>query len=114
MDRVSPMEEGEPSRRGGPKRGLGEAENEEGEDSVRQKGSEETEVETALVGAPECYEAPNIALFDQSSLSQDDGENDPIHGKTHSTSFSQGNFKSPSIQDSINEGTSLFLWYSSP
>ncbi|MBW0468085.1 hypothetical protein O181_007800 [Austropuccinia psidii MF-1] len=39
----------------------GEAEDEEGEESVEEEASEETEVAAALAGAPEASEAPNLA-----------------------------------------------------
>ncbi|MBW0480570.1 hypothetical protein O181_020285 [Austropuccinia psidii MF-1] len=39
---------------------LGEAENEEGEESVEEEDSEYTEVETALAGVPEASEAANL------------------------------------------------------
>ncbi|MBW0530464.1 hypothetical protein O181_070179 [Austropuccinia psidii MF-1] len=44
LDRGSPMEAAAPSRRGGTRR-LGEAEDEEGEESVEEEGYEEIEVE---------------------------------------------------------------------
>ncbi|MBW0535458.1 hypothetical protein O181_075173 [Austropuccinia psidii MF-1] len=80
------MEGGEPSRRGGvnsrrsrsfsgllgvypsiskgPRSILGKAEDEEGEKY------EETEVESALAGAPEAFEASNIAHYNQPLVSQ--------------------------------------------
>ncbi|MBW0581216.1 hypothetical protein O181_120931 [Austropuccinia psidii MF-1] len=86
LDRGPPMEGAETSRRGGvksrrsrsfsgllggypsipqgPRSSLGEAEDEEGEES------EETEVAAALKGAPEASEAPNLALSNQSLVSQ--------------------------------------------
>ncbi|MBW0554214.1 hypothetical protein O181_093929 [Austropuccinia psidii MF-1] len=70
LDKGPPMEGAAPSRRGGPRSRLGEAEDEEGEESVEEQKSEETEVEAALVGAPEAPEAPNLALSNQPSVSQ--------------------------------------------
>ncbi|MBW0570232.1 hypothetical protein O181_109947 [Austropuccinia psidii MF-1] len=64
LDRGPPMEGAAPSIRGGVKSRLGEAEDEEGEDS------EETEVAAALAGAPEASEAPNLALSNQPLVSQ--------------------------------------------
>ncbi|MBW0492326.1 hypothetical protein O181_032041 [Austropuccinia psidii MF-1] len=112
LDRGTPMEGGETSRRGGVKsrrsrsfsgllggypsisqgsRGrLGEAEYEEGE-------SEETEFSAALESAPEASEAANLDHSNQPLVSQDDGTDDSIHGATHSSSFSQRQFQSPCI-----------------
>ncbi|MBW0541430.1 hypothetical protein O181_081145 [Austropuccinia psidii MF-1] len=50
----------------GPRRILGEAEDEEGEEYVEEEEEEKTEVE----GAPEASEAPNIALYNQPIVSQ--------------------------------------------
>ncbi|MBW0483647.1 hypothetical protein O181_023362 [Austropuccinia psidii MF-1] len=44
---------------------LGEADNEEGEDSVEEEESEETEVASSLEGTPEAPQVPNIALSNQ-------------------------------------------------
>ncbi|MBW0520543.1 hypothetical protein O181_060258 [Austropuccinia psidii MF-1] len=57
---------GSPSIFQGPRSRLGEAEYKEGEDS------EETEVASALAGAPEASEGPNLALYNQPLVSQDD------------------------------------------
>ncbi|MBW0553304.1 hypothetical protein O181_093019 [Austropuccinia psidii MF-1] len=54
-----------PSRRGGPRSRLGEAEDEEEE-------SEETEVEAFLAGVTEAPEAPNRAISNQPIVSQDE------------------------------------------
>ncbi|MBW0460924.1 hypothetical protein O181_000639 [Austropuccinia psidii MF-1] len=54
----------------GPRSRLGEAEDEEGEESVEKEESEEIEVEASLEGAPEASEAPNIALSNQTLVSQ--------------------------------------------
>ncbi|MBW0461033.1 hypothetical protein O181_000748 [Austropuccinia psidii MF-1] len=86
LDRGPPMEDAAPSIRGGmksrrsisfsvllggypgifqgPESRLGEAEDEEGE------ASEENEVVAALAGAPEAYEAINLALSTQPISSQ--------------------------------------------
>ncbi|MBW0573670.1 hypothetical protein O181_113385 [Austropuccinia psidii MF-1] len=88
----TPREEEAPSRRGGvksrrsrsfsgllggyssisqgPRSGSGEAEYKEGEDSVEEKESEESEVEAALEGAPEASEAANLAHSNQPPLSK--------------------------------------------
>ncbi|MBW0460552.1 hypothetical protein O181_000267 [Austropuccinia psidii MF-1] len=121
LDRGPPMEGASPSRKGGmrsrrsrsfsglldgypgisqrPRRRLREAKYEEGEES------EETEVAAAFAGAPEDSEAPNIAPSNKPLVSPDDGANDSIQWTAHSSSCPQGQFKRPSIQDSINEGT---------
>ncbi|MBW0486982.1 hypothetical protein O181_026697 [Austropuccinia psidii MF-1] len=52
------------SRRGAPRSRLGKAEDEEGEESL------EAEVATALAGAPEASEVPNLALYNQPLVSQ--------------------------------------------
>ncbi|MBW0509337.1 hypothetical protein O181_049052 [Austropuccinia psidii MF-1] len=44
----------------GPRRRLGEGEDEEGEECVEEQESEETEVEASLEGALEASKAPNI------------------------------------------------------
>ncbi|MBW0558628.1 hypothetical protein O181_098343 [Austropuccinia psidii MF-1] len=49
---------------------LGEAEDEEGEEFVKEEESEETEVATALAGVPEALEAENLAHFNQPLVSQ--------------------------------------------
>ncbi|MBW0492890.1 hypothetical protein O181_032605 [Austropuccinia psidii MF-1] len=63
LDRGPPMEGEAPSRRGGPRRRSGEAEDEEGEES------EETEMVAALEGAPEASEASNLAHSNQPLVS---------------------------------------------
>ncbi|MBW0579795.1 hypothetical protein O181_119510 [Austropuccinia psidii MF-1] len=90
LDRGPPMEGAEPSRRGGMKyrrsrsfsgllggypgmsegvrARLGEAEDEEGEESV--EGYEEPEVATALAGVPEASEAENLAHSNKPLVSQ--------------------------------------------
>ncbi|MBW0483074.1 hypothetical protein O181_022789 [Austropuccinia psidii MF-1] len=90
LDRGPPTEGAETSTRGGPRRRLGEAEYEEGEESVKEEESEEGEVKASLGGAPEDSETPSLALSNQRLVSQDDGENDSIHGIAHSSSFPQG------------------------
>ncbi|MBW0508081.1 hypothetical protein O181_047796 [Austropuccinia psidii MF-1] len=121
LDRGPPMKGAAPSRRGGmksrrlrsfsgflngypgnsqgPRIRLGEAKEEEGEES------EDNQVEASLESATEASEAPNTSLSNQPLVSQADGEDDSIHGKTHSSSFPQEQFKNPIIQDSFNEGT---------
>ncbi|MBW0520697.1 hypothetical protein O181_060412 [Austropuccinia psidii MF-1] len=86
VDRGTPMEEEEPSRRGcvnsrrsrslsgllggypsisqGPRSSLGEAKDKEGEDS------EENEVAAALTGAPEASEAANLPHSNKTLVSQ--------------------------------------------
>ncbi|MBW0582378.1 hypothetical protein O181_122093 [Austropuccinia psidii MF-1] len=64
LERGPPMEGAAPSRRGGPRSRPGEAEDKEGEES------EETKVASALAGAPEASEAPNLAHFNQHLVSQ--------------------------------------------
>ncbi|MBW0564450.1 hypothetical protein O181_104165 [Austropuccinia psidii MF-1] len=64
------MKGGGLSRRGGHRSRLGEAEDGEGEESVEEEGSGETEVAAALVGAPEASETPNIAIFHQPHVSK--------------------------------------------
>ncbi|MBW0544831.1 hypothetical protein O181_084546 [Austropuccinia psidii MF-1] len=59
------MEGAEPSRRGGPRSRLEEAEDEEGEESLEEEESEEDEVEAALAGAHEACEAQNLAYSNQ-------------------------------------------------
>ncbi|MBW0558514.1 hypothetical protein O181_098229 [Austropuccinia psidii MF-1] len=76
LDRGPPMEGEAPSRRSrsfsgllggypgmseGARAILGEAEYEEGEESVEEEESEEPEVATALAGVPEASEAANLA-----------------------------------------------------
>ncbi|MBW0479055.1 hypothetical protein O181_018770 [Austropuccinia psidii MF-1] len=84
---------------------LGEAEDEE-------EYSEETEVETTLAGDCEAFEAPNIAPCNQPLVSQAEPnflkmmeQMTQFVGQLTQTVALKGNFKSPSIQDSINEGT---------
>ncbi|MBW0520401.1 hypothetical protein O181_060116, partial [Austropuccinia psidii MF-1] len=86
-------------------------EDEEGEKSVEEEESEETEVAAALSGPPEGSEASNPAPSDQPLVSKVE----PIFLKmmeqmTHlmgqlTKEASKGHFKSPRIQHSINEGT---------
>ncbi|MBW0466543.1 hypothetical protein O181_006258 [Austropuccinia psidii MF-1] len=64
------MQEEAPSQRGGIKSILGASEDEEGEDSVQEEDPEVTEVTTSLGGAPEAPEAQNLALYNQSIVSQ--------------------------------------------
>ncbi|MBW0499850.1 hypothetical protein O181_039565 [Austropuccinia psidii MF-1] len=68
FDRGLPIEGEAPSRRGGVKarRRLGEAEDEEGEESVEEEQSEET----GVAGASEAPEVPNLALSNQTLVSQ--------------------------------------------
>ncbi|MBW0523287.1 hypothetical protein O181_063002 [Austropuccinia psidii MF-1] len=54
----------------GPRRRLGVAADEEGEESVEEDGSEETEVAAALAGAPEASEAANLAHSNNPLVSQ--------------------------------------------
>ncbi|MBW0489187.1 hypothetical protein O181_028902 [Austropuccinia psidii MF-1] len=92
LDRGPPMEGESPIRRGGIKSRrsrsfsglldgypgmsegtrarLGEAEDEEGEQSVEEEESEETEVVTALAGVPEDSEAESLAHSNQPIVSQ--------------------------------------------
>ncbi|MBW0554268.1 hypothetical protein O181_093983 [Austropuccinia psidii MF-1] len=58
------------SRRGGPRRRSGEAEDEKGKESVEEEDSKETEVADALKGAPEASEAPDLAPSTQPLVSQ--------------------------------------------
>ncbi|MBW0557256.1 hypothetical protein O181_096971 [Austropuccinia psidii MF-1] len=92
LDRGPPMEGAAPSRRGGMKSRrsrsfsgllggypgmsegararLGEVEDEEGEESVEEEDSGETEVEDALANAPEVPQGSNLALSSQPLVSQ--------------------------------------------
>ncbi|MBW0482160.1 hypothetical protein O181_021875, partial [Austropuccinia psidii MF-1] len=91
LDRGPPMEGAVPSRRGGinsrsrefysflgvypgisqrPRSRLGEAEDEEGEESVEEEDSEDTEVEASFTGTPDASEALNLALSNQPLVSQ--------------------------------------------
>ncbi|MBW0561253.1 hypothetical protein O181_100968, partial [Austropuccinia psidii MF-1] len=70
LDRGPPMERAEPSRRGGTRRRLGEDEDKEGEESVEEEGSEETEVVTALAGVPETPKTPNTSLSNETLVFQ--------------------------------------------
>ncbi|MBW0498909.1 hypothetical protein O181_038624 [Austropuccinia psidii MF-1] len=92
MDRGPPMEGEEASRIGcirsrrsrsfsglfccnagisqGPRRRIGEVEDEEGKESVEGEESEETEGRAALAGAPVASEAPNLALAKQPLVSE--------------------------------------------
>ncbi|MBW0549265.1 hypothetical protein O181_088980 [Austropuccinia psidii MF-1] len=66
LDRVTPMEGAAPSRRGEPISRLGKSEHKYGEEPVEEEESEETEV----AGSPEASEAPNLAPFYESLVSQ--------------------------------------------
>ncbi|MBW0559931.1 hypothetical protein O181_099646 [Austropuccinia psidii MF-1] len=92
LDRGPPMEGAAPSRRGGMKSRrsrsfsgllggypgmsegararLGEVEDEEGEESVEEEASGETEVEDALANAPEVPQGSSLALSSQPLVSQ--------------------------------------------
>ncbi|MBW0500940.1 hypothetical protein O181_040655, partial [Austropuccinia psidii MF-1] len=94
LDRGPPMEGAAPSRRGGMKSRrsrsfsgllggypgmsegararLGEVEDEEGEESVEEEDSGETEVADALANAPEVPQGSNLALSSQPLVSQTD------------------------------------------
>ncbi|MBW0569827.1 hypothetical protein O181_109542 [Austropuccinia psidii MF-1] len=61
---------GYPGMSEGARARLREAEDEEGEKSVEEEKSEETEVETALAGVTEASEAENIAHSNQPLVSQ--------------------------------------------
>ncbi|MBW0466064.1 hypothetical protein O181_005779 [Austropuccinia psidii MF-1] len=54
----------------GPTSRLGEAEDEEAGESVKEEDSEYTEVSAALAGVPEASEAPNPSLSNQPLVSQ--------------------------------------------
>ncbi|MBW0545613.1 hypothetical protein O181_085328 [Austropuccinia psidii MF-1] len=62
--------DGYPSISQGPRIRSGEAEDEEGEESVEEDKYEEAEVAAALAGAPEASEAPNLAHSNQPLVSQ--------------------------------------------
>ncbi|MBW0475658.1 hypothetical protein O181_015373 [Austropuccinia psidii MF-1] len=64
------MEGAEPFRGGGPISRLGETEDGEGEESVKEEEYEDTEVAAALEVAPKAYEAPNLALSNKPLVSQ--------------------------------------------
>ncbi|MBW0520850.1 hypothetical protein O181_060565 [Austropuccinia psidii MF-1] len=64
------MEGEAPSRRVGEQ--IGEAEYEEGEESVEEEEYEDTEGVAALAGTPEALEAPNQALSNQPLVSQEE------------------------------------------
>ncbi|MBW0505999.1 hypothetical protein O181_045714 [Austropuccinia psidii MF-1] len=66
LDRGPPMEGAASCRRGGPRSRSGEADDEEGEESVEEEEPEETEVEAA----PEASETPNLAPSNQPPVSQ--------------------------------------------
>ncbi|MBW0474208.1 hypothetical protein O181_013923 [Austropuccinia psidii MF-1] len=53
---------GYPWRLSRPRSTLGEAEDEEGEESVEMEESENTDVAASLEGSPEASDAPNLAL----------------------------------------------------
>ncbi|MBW0477216.1 hypothetical protein O181_016931 [Austropuccinia psidii MF-1] len=61
---------GYPSISQGTRSRLGEAEDEEGEESLEEEYSEETLVASALAGAPEASEAANLAHSNQPLVSQ--------------------------------------------
>ncbi|MBW0569769.1 hypothetical protein O181_109484 [Austropuccinia psidii MF-1] len=61
---------GYPGNPQGPKGRLGEDEDEEGENSVKDEDSMETEVKAPLKGSPEAPEAPNIAIYNKPIVSQ--------------------------------------------
>ncbi|MBW0461673.1 hypothetical protein O181_001388 [Austropuccinia psidii MF-1] len=92
LDRGPPIEGEAPSRRGGvksrisrsfsglldgyqrisqgPRRRLVESEDEAGEDSVEEEDSKEIEVTSALEGAPQASEAPNLAFSNKPLVCQ--------------------------------------------
>ncbi|MBW0527523.1 hypothetical protein O181_067238 [Austropuccinia psidii MF-1] len=92
LDRGSPVEGAVPSRRGGvksrrsrsfsgllggypsifqgPRSRLGEAEDEEGEESMKEEEYEENKLEASLAGVPEASEAPNTALSNKTLVSK--------------------------------------------
>ncbi|MBW0519823.1 hypothetical protein O181_059538 [Austropuccinia psidii MF-1] len=61
---------GYPSIYQGPRSRLGEGEDKEGDEYVEEEDSEETELASALAGAPEAYEPPSLALSNQPLVSQ--------------------------------------------
>ncbi|MBW0584290.1 hypothetical protein O181_124005 [Austropuccinia psidii MF-1] len=61
---------GYPGMSEGSRARLGEVEDEEGEESVEEEDSGETEVEDALANAPEVPQGSNLALFNQPLVSQ--------------------------------------------
>ncbi|MBW0495240.1 hypothetical protein O181_034955 [Austropuccinia psidii MF-1] len=61
---------GYPSIFQGPTSRLGETEYEEGEESEEEEEDDDTEVEAALEGAPEAFEASNLALSNKPLVSQ--------------------------------------------
>ncbi|MBW0562463.1 hypothetical protein O181_102178 [Austropuccinia psidii MF-1] len=63
---------GYPSISQGPRSRLGEAEDEEGDESLEGEEYEETEVEAAFAGTPEAPEVQNLALSNQPLVSQDE------------------------------------------
>ncbi|MBW0581008.1 hypothetical protein O181_120723 [Austropuccinia psidii MF-1] len=64
------MEAAEPFRGGGRISRLGETEDGEGEESVKEEDYEETEVADALAGAPEVSEVPNLTLCNKPLVCQ--------------------------------------------
>ncbi|MBW0539076.1 hypothetical protein O181_078791 [Austropuccinia psidii MF-1] len=54
----------------GTRSGLGESEDEEGEESVEEEEPKQTKVEASLKGPTEAAEAPSIALSTQTLVSQ--------------------------------------------
>ncbi|MBW0487322.1 hypothetical protein O181_027037 [Austropuccinia psidii MF-1] len=89
LDRGPPMEGEAPSRRGGL-----EAEDEKVEES------EETEVVAALAGTPEASGAPNLSLYKQPLVSQDEPNflNMMEQSATHPRICPQGKFNTPSMK----------------
>ncbi|MBW0501916.1 hypothetical protein O181_041631 [Austropuccinia psidii MF-1] len=98
---------GYPGMSEGARARLGEVEDEEGEESVEEEDSGETEV----ADAPEVPQGSNLAPTNQTLVSQSDPSLLKIMRKWlllwHSflKQQPQGQFQSPCIQDSINEGT---------
>ncbi|MBW0487887.1 hypothetical protein O181_027602 [Austropuccinia psidii MF-1] len=121
------MEGAEPSRRGGMKSRrsryfsgllgghtdmsegararLGEVDNEEGEESVEEKDSWETEVANALENAPEVPQGSNLAPTNQSLVSQSDPsllkimeQMAPIMGQLSQEAAPRDNSKAPEFK----------------
>ncbi|MBW0590952.1 hypothetical protein O181_130667, partial [Austropuccinia psidii MF-1] len=76
---------GYPSISQGPRSRLGEAEDEEGEESVKEEESEETGVEASLAVTLEASEAPNLAFSHQPLVSQ--AEPNFLKIREHMTQF---------------------------
>ncbi|MBW0466514.1 hypothetical protein O181_006229 [Austropuccinia psidii MF-1] len=75
LDREPPMEGKAPLRRGGMKSRiarLGEAGDEEGEESVEEEDFWETEMEDDMENAPEVPKSSNLALYSQPLVSQNE------------------------------------------